>query len=133
MTFSDIVSVVDKWAARAGLPAYFGDEYVRNHQANAITGDFIFWDVPGGSRVYGEVSAEPLGLDVLIQVLGTSHYMKDLAAELDVLERTFNVIESISKEVVCEFGVSLSRIVKRENIYDSQKSGWEITFTLTDN
>ena len=59
--------------------------------------------------------------------------MKDLAAELDVLERTFNVIESISKEVVCEFGVSLSRIVKRENIYDSQKSGWEITFTLTDN
>lgn len=42
MTFNDIVSAVDKWAARAGLPAYFGDEYVRNHQANAITGDFIF-------------------------------------------------------------------------------------------
>lgn len=133
MTFSDVMTAVDKWAARVGLPAYFGDEYVRNHLANAITGDFIFWDVPGGSRVYGEVSADPLGLDVLIQVLGTSHYMKDLAAELDVLERTFNVIESISKEVVCEFGVSLSRIVKRENIYDSQKSGWEITFTLTDN
>ena len=49
MTFSDVMTAVDKWAARAGLPAYFGDEYVRNHQANAITGDFIFWDVPGGS------------------------------------------------------------------------------------
>lgn len=132
MTFNDIVSAVDKWAARAGLPAFFGDEYVRNHQANAITEDFIFWDVPSGSRTYGEVSAEPLGLDVVIQVLGTSYYMKDLAAELDVLERTFNVIESISKDVVCEFAVTMSRIVKRENIYDSQKSGWEITFTITD-
>lgn len=126
------MTAVDKWAARAGLPAYFGDEYVRNHQANAITGDFIFWDVPSGSRFYGEVSAEPLGLDVMIQVLGTSYYMKDLAAELDVLDRTFNVIQSISKEVVCEFALTTSRIVKRENIYDSQKSGWEITFTITD-
>lgn len=132
MTFNDIVSAVDKWAARNGLPAYFGDEYVRNHQANAIAGDFIFWDVTGGSRSYGEVSADPLGVDVLIQVLGTSYYMKDLAAELDVLERTFNVVESISKDVVCEFTVTVARITKRENIYDSQKSGWEITFTISD-
>lgn len=85
MTFKGILDDVSTWAGRHGLPVFFGDEYTRNVLANQITGDFVFVDVPGGIQTYSDLAPEPLGVSVLIQVLGTSHYLRDDTAEIEVL------------------------------------------------
>lgn len=118
--------------AQHALPVFFGDESTRNRLANDITGDFIFVDVPGGRQDYNDYAAEAFSITVLIQVLGTSHYETDSSAEIDVLDRTFTVITDISKKAVCLYESEGAAVVKRQNIYDSPKSGWEITLNLSE-
>lgn len=132
MTFKGILDQVGTWGALHGLPVFFGDESTRNRLANEITGDFIFVDVPGGRQDYNDYAAEPFAITVLIQVLGTSFYERDDAAEIDVLDRTFTAITDIANKAVCLYVSSGAAIVKRQNIYDSPKSGWEITLNLSE-
>lgn len=132
MTFKDILNQVGTWGAQQGLPVFFGDEATRNRLANDITGDFIFVDVPGGRQDYNDYTAEPFSISVLIQVLGTSHYERDDMAEIDVLDRTFTAITYIANRAVCMYVSEGAAVVKRQNIYDSPKSGWEITLNLSE-
>ena len=55
-----------------------------------------------------------------------------LHAEIDVLDRTFTVITDIAKKAVCRYKSEGAAVVKRQNIYDSPKSGWEITLNLSE-
>ena len=132
MTFKDILNQVGTWGAQQGLPVFFGDESTRNRLANGITGDFIFVDVPGGRQDYNDYAAEPFSISVLIQVLGTSHYERDDMAEIDVLDRTFTAITYIAKKAVCLYESEGAAVVKHQNIYDSPKSGWEITLNISE-
>ena len=132
MTFKGILDQVGTWGAQHALPVFFGDEATRNRLANDITGDFIFVDVPGGRQDYNDYAAEEFSITVLIQVLGTSHYERDDMSEIDVLDRTFTVITDIAKKAVCLYESEGAAVVKRQNIYDSPKSGWEITLNLSE-
>lgn len=132
MTFKGILDDVSTWAGRHGLPVFFGDEYTRNVLANQITGDFVFVDIPGGIQTYSDLAPEPFGVSVLIQVLGTSHYLRSDADEIEVLDRTFTVITDIAKKAGCNYVSGAANVVKRQNIYDSPKSGWEITINISE-
>lgn len=110
----------------------FGDEYTRNVLANQITGDFVFVDMPGGVQTYSALALEPFGINVLIQVLGTSHYLRDDTAEIEVLDRTFAVVTDIARQAGCNYVSGAANVVKRQNIYDSPKSGWEITLNISE-
>lgn len=131
ITFKGIIDEVAKWGAGHGLPVFFGDEYTRNVLANNITGDFIFVDVPGGVQPYNDLTYEDLNLNILIQVLGTSRYLRDDMAEIDLLDRTFTVITDISRRIGCAYSAANGVVTKRQNIYDSPKSGWELTIAIT--
>lgn len=132
MTFKGILDQVGTWGAQHALPVFFGDEATRNRLANDITGDFIFVDVPGGRQDYNDYAAEAFSITVLIQVLGTSHYERDDVSEIDVLDRTFTIITDIAKKAVCLYESEGAAVTKRQNIYDSPKSGWEITLNLSE-
>lgn len=132
MTFKGILDDVSTWAGRHGLPVFFGDEYTRNALANQITGDFVFVDVPGGIQTYSDLAPEPFGVSVLIQVLGTSFYLRSDAEEIEVLDRTFIAITDIAKQAGCNYISGAANVVKRQNIYDSPKSGWEITINISE-
>lgn len=132
MTFKGILDDVSTWAGRHGLPVFFGDEYTRNVLANQITSYFVFVDVPGGIQTYSALAPEPFGVSVLIQVLGTSFYLRDDAAEIEVLDRTFTAITDIAKQAGCKYVSGAANVVKRQNIYDSPKSGWEITINISE-
>ena len=132
MTFKGILDQVGTWGAQHALPVFFGDEATRNRLANDITGDFILVDVPGGRQDYNDYAAEAFAISVLIQVLGTSFYETDSSSEIDVLDRTFTVITDIAKKAVCLYESEGAAVVKRQNIYDSPKSGWEITLNLSE-
>ena len=132
MTFKGILDQVGTWGAQHALPVFFGDDATRNRLANDITGDFIFVDIPSGRQDYNDYAAEPFSIAVLIQALGTSHYERDDMAEIDVLDRTFTVITDIAKKAVCLYESEGAAVVKRQNIYDSPKSGWEITLNLSE-
>ena len=132
MTFKEILDDVSTWAGRHGLPMFFGDEYTRNVLANRITGDFVFVDIPGGIQTYSDLAPEPFGVSVLIQVLGTSFYLRDDAEEIEVLDRTFTAITDIARQAGCNYISRAANVVKRQNIYDSPKSGWEITINISE-
>lgn len=132
MTFKGILDQIGTWGAQHALPVFFGDEATRNRLANDITGDFILVDVPGGRQDYNDYAAEAFSITVLIQVLGTSYYETDSSSEIDVLDRTFTVITDIAKKAVCLYESEGAAVVKRQNIYDSPKSGWEITLNLSE-
>lgn len=132
MTFSGIIQEVVKQAARYELLVYIGDEYDRNVQANGLTGDFVFMDIPDGSQTYNDYTTDALQIRVLIQVLGTSFYLRNKTEQLAVLDRTFTVLTDMAKAIGCNLQASAGAIRKHENIYDSPKAGWEITLTLSE-
>ena len=89
-------------------------------------------DIPGGRQDYNDYAAEAFSVAVLIQVLGTSFYETDSSSEIDVLDRTFAVITDIARKAVCLYVSESAAVTKRQNIYDSPKSGWEITLNLSE-
>lgn len=132
MTFKGILDQVQTWAARHGLPVFFGDDYTRNALANEITGDFVFVDVPGGVQNFNDYAAEGFIINVLIQVLGTTAYERDRAEEIEVLDRTFTVIVDIAQKMGCNYVAGIGNVTKRQNIYDSPKSGWELAIAISE-
>ena len=69
--------------------------------------------------------------DVVLQCLDKSHYMTDNLQELLTLERTDLYINRLMSTFVCHFEVEGLKFVKIQELYDSQKSGWRVTFSVT--
>lgn len=132
MTFKGILDQVQTWAARHGLPVFFGDDYTRNFLSSQITGDFVFVDVPGGVQDFNDYTAEEFSVNVLIQVLGTTAYERDRAEEIEVLDRTFTVIVDLAQKMGCNYTAGIGNVTKRQNIYDSPKSGWELVIAISE-
>ena len=129
MRFSDITTFMDEQAEIIGLPIYFGSDDNLNEQVNAIDGIFLTFDVPGGGM--NKLPPAVRRYDVVLQCLDKSHYMTDNLQELLTLERTDLYINRLMSTFVCHFEVEGLKFVKIQGLYDSQKSGWRVTFSVT--
>lgn len=129
MRFSDILTFMDEQAEIIGLPIYFGSDDNLNEQVNAIDGVFLTFDVPGGGM--NKLPPAVRRYDVVLQCLDKSHYMTDNLQELLTLERTDLYINRLMSTFVCHFEVEGLKFVKIQGLYDSEKSGWRVTFSVT--
>lgn len=129
MIFSDVVNFMNEQAEIIGLPIYFGSDDNLNEQVNAIDGIFLTFDVPGGGMNKRPPAVR--SCDVVLQCLDKSHYMTDNLQELLTLERTDLYINRLMSTFVCRFEVEGLKFVKIQGLYDSQKSGWRATFSVT--
>lgn len=129
MIFSDVVNFMNEQAEIIGLPIYFGSDDNLNEQVNAIDGMFLTFDVPGGGM--NKLPPAVRRYDVVLQCLDKSHYMTDNLQELLTLERTDLYINRLMSTFVCHFEVEGLKFVKIQGLYDSEKSGWRVTFSVT--
>lgn len=130
MRFSDILTFMDEQAIRLGLPIYFGDNYTVNELANDISGMFLTFDVPDGGMA--KLPPATRKYNVVLQCLDKSFYGEDNLSELDTLVRTDLALNKLMSTFVCHFDVDGLNFKKVQNIYDSKKSGWQVTFSVTD-
>lgn len=130
MIFSDIVNFMNEEAVKLGLPIYFGSDDNLNEQVNAINGMFLTFDVPDGGM--SKLPPATRKYNVVLQCLDKSYYMENNAAELDTLVRTDLALNKLMSTFVCHFDVDGLNFKKVQNIYDSKKSGWQVTFSVTD-
>lgn len=130
MRFSDILTFMDEQAVILGLPIYFGDNYTVNEMVNDISGMFLTFDVPDGGMA--KLPPATRKYNVVLQCLDESFYMENNLAELDTLVRTDLALNELMSTFVCHFDVDGINFKKVQNIYDSKKSGWQVTFSVTD-
>lgn len=130
MRFSDIVTFMDEQAVKLGLPIYFGDNANINVMVNDISGMFLTFDVPDGGMA--KLPPATRKYNVVLQCLDKSYYMENNLAELDTLVRTDLALNKLMSTFVCHFDVDGLNFKKVQNIYDSKKSGWQVTFSVTD-
>lgn len=130
MILSDILNFMGEEAEKIGLPLYFGDDHTLNKLVNDISGMFLTMDVPDGGM--NKTPPAVRKYNVMLQCLDKSFYMKDNGAELDTLVRTDLAINKLMSVLVCHFDVDGLTFKKVQNIYDSEKSGWQVKFTVTD-
>ena len=130
MRFSDILTFMDGQAVKLGLPIYFGDNYTVNEMVNDISGMFLTFDVPDGGMA--KLPPATRKYNVVLQCLDESFYMENNLAELDTLVRTDLALNKLMSTFVCHFDVDGLNFKKVQNIYDSKKSGWQVTFSVTD-
>lgn len=130
MRFSDILTFMDEQAVKLGLPIYFGDDSTINVMVNDISGVFLTFDVPDGGMA--KLPPATRKYNVVLQCLGESFYMENNLAELDTLVRTDLALNKLMSTFVCHFDVDGLNFKKVQNIYDSKKSGWQVTFSVTD-
>lgn len=130
MRFSDILTFMDEQAVKLGLPIYFGDNYTVNELANDISGMFLTFDVPDGGMA--KLPPATRKYNVVLQCLDESFYMENNLAELDTLVRTDLALNKLMSTFVCHFDVDGLNFKKVQNIYDTKKSGWQVTFSVTD-
>lgn len=130
MRFSDILTFMDEQAVILGLPIYFGDNYAVNEMVNDISGMFLTFDVPDGGMA--KLPPATRKYNVVLQCLDESFYMENNLAELDTLVRTDLALNKLMSTFVCHFDVDGLNFKKVQNIYDSKKSGWQVTFSVTD-
>nr|DAE54740.1 MAG TPA: hypothetical protein [Caudoviricetes sp.] len=130
MRFSDILTFMDEQAIKLGLPIYFGDNSTINVMVNDISGMFLTFDVPDGGMA--KLPPATRKYNVVLQCLDESFYGEDNLAELDTLVRTDLALNKLMSTFVCHFDVDGLIFRKVQNIYDSKKSGWQVTFSVTD-
>lgn len=130
MRFSDILTFMDEQAVKLGLPIYFGDNATINVMVNDISGMFLTFDVPDGGMA--KLPPATRKYNVVLQCLDESFYMENNLAELDTLVRTDLALNKLMSTFVCHFDVDGLNFKKVQNIYDSKKSGWQVTFSITD-
>lgn len=130
MRFSDILTFMDEQAVKLGLPIYFGDNATINVMVNDISGMFLTFDVPDGGMA--KLPPATRKYNVVLQCLDESFYMENNLAELDTLVRTDLALNKLMSTFVCHFDVDGLNFKKVQNIYDSKKSGWQVTFSVTD-
>ena len=130
MRFSDILTFMDEQAVKLGLPIYFGDNSTINVMVNDISGMFLTFDVPDGGMA--KLPPATRKYNVVLQCLDESFYMENNLAELDTLARTDLALNKLMSTFVCHFDVDGLNFKKVQNIYDSKKSGWQVTFSVTD-
>lgn len=130
MRFSDILTFMDEQAVILGLPIYFGDNYTVNEMVNDISGMFLTFDVPDGGMA--KLPPATRKYNVVLQCLDESFYMENNLAELDTLVRTDLALNKLMSTFVCHFDVDGLNFKKVQNMYDSKKSGWQVTFSVTD-
>ncbi len=130
MRFSDILTFMDEQAVKLGLPIYFGDNANINVMVNDISGMFLTFDVPDGGMA--KLPPATRKYNVVLQCLDESFYMENNLAELDTLVRTDLALNKLMSTFVCHFDVDGLNFKKVQNIYDSKKSGWQVTFSVTD-
>lgn len=130
MRFSDILTFMDEQAVILGLPIYFGDHATINVLVNGISGMFLTFDVPDGGMA--KLPPATRKYNVVLQCLDESFYMENNLAELDTLVRTDLALNKLMSTFVCHFDVDGLNFKKVQNIYDSKKSGWQVTFSVTD-
>ena len=130
MRFSDIVTFMDEQAVKLGLPIYFGDNANINVMVNDISGMFLTFDVPDGGMA--KLPPATRKYNVVLQCLDESFYMENNLAELDTLVRTDLALNKLMSTFVCHFDVDGLNFKKVQNMYDSKKSGWQVTFSVTD-
>ena len=130
MRFSDILTFMDEQAVKLGLPIYFGDNPTINVMVNDISGMFLTFDVPDGGM--SKLPPATRKYNVVLQCLDESFYMENNLAELDTLVRTDLALNKLMSTFVCHFDVDGLNFKKVQNIYDSKKSGWQVTFSVTD-
>lgn len=130
MRFSDILTFMDEQAVKLGLPVYFGDNATINVMVNDISGMFLTFDVPDGGMT--KLPPATRKYNVVLQCLDESFYMENNAAELDTLVRTDLALNKLMSTFVCHSDVDGLNFKKVQNIYDSKKSGWQVTFSVTD-
>lgn len=130
MIFSDILNFMDGEAVKLGLPIYFGDNDTVNELVNDISGMFLTFDVPDGGMA--KLPPATRKYNVVLQCLDKSYYMENNLAELDTLVRTDLALNKLMSTFVCHFDVDGLNFKKVQNIYDSKKSGWQVTFSVTD-
>lgn len=130
MIFSDILTFMDEQAVKLGLPIYFGDTDTINVLVNGISGMFLTFDVPDGGMA--ELPPATRKYNVVLQCLDKSFYTENNLAELDTLVRTDLALNKLMSTFVCHFDVGGLNFKKVQNIYDSKKSGWQVTFSVTD-
>lgn len=130
MRFSDILTFMDEQAVKLGLPIYFGDNSTINVLVNGISGMFLTFDVPDGGM--SKLPPATRKYNVVLQCLDESFYTENNAAELDTLVRTDLALNKLMSTFVCHFDVDGLIFQKVQNIYDSKKSGWQVTFSVTD-
>lgn len=129
MIFSDILNFMNEQAEVIGLPIFFGSDENLNEQVNNYEGVFLTFDVPGGGM--NKLPPAVRKYDVVLQCLDRSYYMTDNLQELLTLERTDLYINRLMSTFVCHFEVEGLRFTKVQGIYDSVKSGWRVTFSIT--
>lgn len=129
MRFSDILTFMDEQAVILGLPIYFGDNANINVMVNDISGMFLTFDVPDGGM--SKLPPATRKYNVVLQCLDESFYMENNVAELDTLVRTDLALNKLMSTFVCHFDVDGLNFKKVQNIYDSKKSGWQVTFSVT--
>ena len=127
MRFSDILTFMDEQAVKLGLPIYFGDNPIINVMVNDISGMFLTFDVPDGGMA--KLPPATRKYNVVLQCLDESFYMENNLAELDTLVRTDLALNKLMSTFVCHFDVDGLNFKKVQNIYDSKKSGWQVTFS----
>ena len=130
MRFSDILTFMDEQAVILGLPIYFGDNANINVMVNDISGMFLTFDVPDGGMA--KLPPATRKYNVVLQCLDESFYGEDNLSELDTLVRTDLALNKLMSTFVCHFDVDGLNFKKVQNIYDSKKSGWQVTFSVTD-
>lgn len=130
MRFSDILTFMDEQAVKLGLPIYFGDNDTINVLVNGISGMFLTFDVPDGGMA--KLPPATRKYNVVLQCLDESFYMDNNLAELDTLVRTDLALNKLMSTFVCHFEVDGLIFRKVQNIYDSKKSGWQVTFSVSD-
>ena len=130
MRFSDILTFMDEQAVKLGLPIYFGDNATINVMVNDISGMFLTFDVPDGGMA--KLPPATRKYNVVLQCLDESFYGEDNLSELDTLVRTDLALNKLMSTFVCHFDVDGLNFKKVQNIYDSKKSGWQVTFSVTD-
>ena len=130
MRFSDILTFMDGEAVKLGLPIYFGDTDTINVLVNGISGMFLTFDVPDGGMA--KLPPATRKYNVVLQCLDESFYMENNLAELDTLVRTDLALNKLMSTFVCHYDVDGLNFKKVQNIYDSKKSGWQVTFSVTD-
>ena len=129
MRFSDILTFMDEQAVKLGLPIYFGDNANINVMVNGISGMFLTFDVPDGGMA--KLPPATRKYNVVLQCLDESFYMENNLAELDTLVRTDLALNKLMSTFVCHFEVEGLRFAKIQGLYDSQKSGWRETLSVT--
>ena len=129
MKFEDVITAANNVAVAHDMPLVFGDEAVQNMFADTTDVDFFTLDVTGGRYDTVEFNGEPT-YSVVIRCMGTSHYMRSDADEINTLIRTDRLIREMAAAFICKFELSPLRFTRVFNEYSSVKSGWEIRFDL---